>query len=546
MTALRAADAAGDTAAAEAIARRIQTLKAAPAAGQPPQQGTPAPVEGMLDDKSGAWDRLKYGLGATGIQGYLGLKQSMGQKLTPEELDVLKMSKADVEKGGWWSKGAKMGGDVAGGIAATILAPQVAVPKAALFLKAALGAGTQAAALHPVEDQNHILEEKAKEGSIAALAGGALTGGAQLLKKGGTEFFKATEDAKRLFEQGVNPTLQQAAEGRFGRFVGGLTSGFSHVRKRQEHEVLDALTDRISGGNVSAPGGTVGERLGMLDTGVQKDYGAVLNGKKFPMTGKIRDEMMQQADAIEKSGGRFANQAGDARATMENILGTDRNAVRMNYDTMRERLLNPLSHETSQANDPMVKQALIDAKNVLIEKSRNSRLTSAEQDTLKEIDKRFFDLKRLEEAGDINQMGVDVNRLSKAYQNGPGMNKPGAINQTNEELVGPLVRTLGKTPRQDEARTAWVNAGRAAALFGAGTATGTNAAIAPLYAISALGQTGRGAKALTGQFEAQKALKSALESPQTGGMGVDSLSVANLLRMLRDNSTTLGAGLTGN
>ena len=258
------------------------------------------------------------------------------------------------------------------------------------------------------------------------------------------------------------------------------------------------------------------------------------------MTGKIRDEFLSQADAIKKSGGRFIDQQSEARGILDNIIGSDRNAVRLRADTLRTDYLDRIQSAISPSNDPLINEALLNAKNVLIQKSRNARLSPQELSALGEIDARYYDMMRLKDATSgaaRSETGVDIKKLADAYGKGPGADIIGATNATNETLVGPLVRTLGATPRQDEARTL-LNIAKRTAAAGAAGATIPQIA-APLYALSAAGQTSKGAKVLFGQTDAQRALKAALESPQT-----DEVNAANFLRALRDNSSTLGAGLT--
>lgn len=496
------------------------------------------PTEGMLkpDGSSGILDRMGMGLANVGIKAGMGVK-GLFTDLSPEDQQVLAMSDADVDNSGFAGKAANLVGNVGLGVATSILTPGAGLlrPLGAVgstVAKGAIGSGAQEYVFNPEGD-------RLKNAEKAAVLGAALPAAAMLLKKGGTQMFKPTQDADALFAQGVNPTLQQAAESRVGKFVGGLTSGFTDVRNRQEQEVADALTSRISDGKIVAHGSTVGQRTGMLNDGLNTDYDAVLGNKTFPMNNRIRDEVLLQADNVKKSGGRFINQQSDARSVLDNIIGSDRNSTRMGIDRLRSDYMDPIQQAIADAKDPLVEKALVNAKNVLIEKSRNAKLTPEELSTVQYIDKRYFDLQRMREAGDINQEGISISALSNAYKKAPGMNVPGAYNATNEDLIGPAARTLGKTPRQDESRTLLQNIGRVGAF--AGGMTVAPQITAPLYAISAAGQTARGAKALTGQYDAQRALKSALESPQTGDV-----SLANLLRALRDNSSSLGSSLTGN
>ena len=556
LSALHAADAAGDTAGATAIANHIKALRQSPQTGTTLSDlvtggGSPAPAqatppEGFLkaDGSSPLLDRIQYGLANVGIKGYLGAKNLFGE-LSPEEKQVLAMSNSDVDHSGVAGHVANVVGNVGAGVAASVLTPAMAGPaalaRAMPYLKAAGGSGAMAFATEPVEghDLGEIYANKAEEAGKSALLGAGITGVAKGVTKAGTGLFQATKDAMDLYKQGINPTLQQASEGSVGRFIGGLTSGFTRTKERLAGETADALTDRISGGAVSAPGATVGQRLGMLDSGINTDYDNILGNRLFPITNNTRQAMLQQADNVGQSGGRFANQVSDARQALDNIVGGDTHTAQITADQMRGEYLNPLQTAINDSKDPKVIEALVNAKNVLTNRARNSQLSPDELQQLSDIDSRYFDLMRLKSAGDINKTGVDVNALSNAYQKAPGMDNMGATNATNEELIGPLVRTLGRTPRQDEARTALINAGRAAALVGAGHVLGPGSlAVAPLYGLSALGQTAGGARFLAGANPWQQSLRDALESPTTS-----SPTMANLLRTLRDNSSNLGASI---
>lgn len=518
----------------------------------PPSTPTPTPPaktapEGFLTGSEGPLERTRLGLANVGISGYLGAKQLLGN-LSDEDKQVLAMSNSDLSKSGFAGKAANLAGNVAGGVATSMIAPQVAIPK---YLKAALSSAALAGVETPVDasDAAGIAMGKLKEAGKAAIAGPAAVALGSGVAKVGTGMFKATQDAIDLIRQGIHPTLQQGAAGPLGRWIGGLTSGFTNVRNRQEQEVLNALDQRISKGQVALPEGTLNERVDLLNKGLDQEYGGILGNKKFPMNNSIRDAALGEADALKKSGGRFIDEQAQARAILDNIIGSDRNATRLSDPTLRGDYLDRIQSAISPSNPQLVNEALVNAKNVITQKSRNARLTPDELDSLKDVDSRFFDLMRLNDlrkGGAGHETGVDIRGLANAYGNAPGQDVIGATNKTAQDLVGPLVRTLGSTPRQDEARTALNTIRRIGApvgIAGAAAATGSlgplTAAVAPLYALSAAGQSAKGAKALLGQYPIQQNLKAALESPQTG-----EFNMANILRALRDNSSNLGAGLT--
>jgi hypothetical protein len=562
MAALQRADAVGDTAGAQAIANHIKALRgvASGVQGAPsaPVQGAgpgaaPAVTEGVLnpDGSSPLLDRMKYGLAGVGIQGYLGAK-NLVTKLTPEEQNVLAQSRADVENSGFAGKAANLAGNVGLGVASSILTPALALPAAVAAKvapavigagKAALGSGAMEFVTHPAEDQENVYGEKLQAAKNAALAGAGTYAGGKILAKAGTGLFQATKDAADLFRQGINPTLQQGAEGRVGRFVGGLTSGFTNTRARQEAEALDALTSNASGGKVSMPGATLNQRVDALQTGVDADQAALMQGKRFPLTKATRDAMLSEADNIKGSQGQLVNEQGKARNILDNILGDLPGArPRMSYDAVQSNYLDHIDRAMDNSrNVGPVADALGRARDVLTN-SVESKLKPDELAQLRDIQARQTDVDAMSAltAGRGGEgEGLKIGKLADVYGNLPDA----ATNATNESLVGPLVRTMGATPRQDESRTIKHIAVQMAKGAGLGTLahfTGTSVPMAGLYGLSAIGQTAPGAKALLGQYGPQLAAKAALESPTTG-----EVTMANLLRTLRDRLSAIGAAEVG-
>lgn len=551
-----------DPAVVQATVKRVlASRQQAPATAQ--GAPTPAPVgggaqpqpsaqpEGVLnaDGSSPLLDRLKYGLAGVGVQGYLGAKNLFG-KLSPEEENVLAQSKADVEHSGFAGKAANFVGNLGAGVAATALAPEVAVPAAlAKFptllgaAKAALGSGAMEGVTAPAEDQDNIALSKAIQAGKAAVAGPLAYFGGKAVQKGATGLFSATKDAMDLMAQGINPTLQAAADSGFGRWVGGLTAGINKPSTRIEQETLDALTQRASGGKIAAPGSTLNQRVGQLQASIDQDTADLMKGKRFPLTQAVRNDMLQQADNIKGPQGQQVLQQGRARDILDNILGELPGArPRMGWQDMQDQYVSKLDNAISSARDPDVAQALSNARDVLTS-SMEAKLKPDELAKLRDIQSRGYDVDRLTDltAGRGGEgSGLKIGKLADVYGNAPDA----ATNATNQELVGPLIRTMGATPRQDEAITLRriVNQGLQGAGLGAiGHLTGTSPALVPLYALSLAGQTGRGVRMLTGQTGPQQALKAALESPQTG-----EISAANAFRALRDNASAVGSALVGN
>lgn len=526
------------------------------AAGGGSQQAAEAPLSAAMlptDGSASLGDRVEAGLANVGIKGYLGLKNTLGMKLDPIEQKVLDASNEDVSHSGFAGKAANMGGNVAAALAATsltrgalpaTLTSMAAFGKAAPLVQAALGSGAMAAATEPAEDQDNILLSKAKQAAIAAGEGFAGMGAVKGAVGAGTGMFQATKDAIELMKQGINPTLQGASATGWGKWVGGLTSGIMDTKQRLQNEVLDAITNRASGG-VIKPQPTpqpLGERIDQIGSTISDAYDAIMNSKKFPMNNSIRGDVLQQADNIKQSGGRFLDQQSDARGILDNIIGTDRNATRMSSDTLRANYLDRIDTAMGGNNDPLVQDALGKAKNILVQRSRNAPLSPDELTALKAVDDRAYDLSRLQDAakGDAGmQTGVNIKALARSYGNNP--QEGGSA--TADELIGPLSRTLQRAPTQDESRSAFIAGKRIAApIIGGGLSMAAGAGplfatgAVPLYSLSALGQTAKGARFLTGQTGWQQSLKSGLDSPAT-----NDVDFANLLRAVRDNSSALGA-----
>lgn len=567
IAALHAADAAGDTAGATAIAAHIKAMRqyaqtaqgapaTAPVGGSPPSAAMLAP-----DGSSGLGDRVYAGLAGAGIHSYLGIKNLFGS-LTPIEQKVLEASDEDVKNSGFAGKAANLAGNVGSAVAASAAVPESALAgtvallgRAAPYVKAALGSGAMAGITEPAKNQDDIVGDKLAAARNAALTGAVGTGVVKGVASVGTGIFKATQDAIDLMKQGITPTLQQAADSKVGRWLGGLTSGFSDVRGRQEQELLDTMTTRASGGAMlpQATKTPLAERNDQIGSTIDDAYDAILGNKKFPMNNDIRNSVLQQADNIKKSGGRFLDQQSDARGILDNIIGSDTNATRMGNAALRGNYLDRIDTALQGNNDPLVSQALLNAKNILIQKSRNAPLSPDELSQLGSVDSRYYDLQRMRDAatGDSGmKTGINIGKLTRSYGNAAQDDVLGATNDTADDLIGPLVRTIGETPNQNESRSMFIAAKRIAApmLAGAGALSlgagaGPVAAVGvPLYGLSALGQTAGGARFLTGQQGWQQALKGALDSPQT-----DDVTFANLLRAARDNTSALGAvpGMSG-
>jgi hypothetical protein len=217
--------------------------------------------------------------------------------------------------------------------------------------------------------------------------------------------------------------------------------------------------------------------------------------------------------------------------------------------------MDRLDYEIGRARDPQVAEALTNAKAVLEKRSRGAVLSPDEQAAFSDIQGRSYDVDRMKEAAGSGGAltGFKIPALVRRY----GAQPDEALNATNQELIGPLGRTIYRAPNQDDARQLYVTLGKMGLLGTLGVKTGGigAAAMVPLYGASLAGQTATGARALTGQTGWQKRATAALDSPQTGqsvtdalrnGVDMDSLTFANMLRSLRDNASNQGASFTGN
>lgn len=535
LDALQRADAAGDTAGATTIAAHIKALRGAPQTpseapqiapvAPSPTPATPAPTyaqkaAGLAGDlasfagnfplfnKQKLADQTAGGVGSV-VKAGLGAK-SMVTDLSPDDKGALNVIEQDAASNPS-NRAGQVTGDVARGLGEAALLPAV---KGAKVLNAArnIGMGAVDTAIATPGDWT----DKGKAAGESALAGLGLSGAGTALKKGATGLFTATKDALDLIKQGITPTLQQGSEGGIGKWIGGLTSGSTNVRGRQEQEALTALTNRASNGQVAAPDATLNQRVGMVQSSQDQDLANFNKGKKFPLNQSIRNDVLSQADALKRSGGRFQDEQGDARAILDNIVGSDTNPTRLSGDNLQSNYIDAITNKQMPRNGPLVNDALENAKQVLIQRSRNAALSSDDQALLKSIQDRQYDLARMKElqAGKGGESeGLNIGKLAKSYGDQPDA----ATNATNQELVGPLVRTIGTTPRQDESRQLLVNAKRILGLGATGALTGhlplAATAGAGLYGLSALGQTAGGARALFGQTGTQQAIRRGLEDP---------------------------------
>jgi hypothetical protein len=407
---------------------------------------------------------------------------------------------------------AGIAGDIAGNIAMT------AVPGARLQkalgtmlgtgrLATALAAGGSGAGTEFVTAEGG-LGDKAKSAAVAGALGTGMTGALGLVAKP----FQASDDAVRLYAQGVNPTLQQAAEGAPGRFIGGLAAGGQGVRDRQRLELSTAALKRIGATPTDDLTGRGIAAAAKESTGAE--YDALLNPKTFDLTPQDLDNALLAAQATNAQG-QMVEQSKAATRAVKNIIGPSNlnTGTRQVPNTvLYGNYLTPLNEaveKARKAGDDEVARRLLASRRALLD-VRDAQLSPDELATLRNIDVRNFDVKRLQEAtkGDAGEKtGVSLNALAKAY----GATDM-AGNTTREQLIGPMVRTIGKANNANASRSAaqtYARIGAPLAIGGGAAYLGAPMVAAPLaaaYGISALGQTARGARALTGQTALQKKL----------------------------------------
>lgn len=431
-------------------------------------------------------------------------------------------------------------GDIGANIVATavpgakvqkVLQGAKATPGVIRSVLAAMGTAAGQEALTSVGEGDTFVDQmlgKAQNAGIAAAGAGAL----QLAGRVAAMPFKPKAEAVKLFDQGVNPTLQQGAESRFGEFVGGLTSGSSHVDERQAGEALRRGVGIATEGRLDTHGYANKDAVGAIFDDLRAEDLKVYGKKRFQYSPKALGEMQATAGRLNAQG-QFRNEAKEAGGAMGNFIGPkEMNDVNrpLGYERIRElrQKLTALVHDDK--NSPEVKRRLQDALQVFDDKIRDAPLSADELVRSKQIDSLTFDAMRISEAvkGLGEKEGVPILKLIKAYD---GKTMQG--NTTADEFIGPLARVVGKNAQQEEARASLITARRIGRGLAAGTAAGTawaNPATAvPLglmYGVSALGQTPGGARALMGQTAKQKALAELMRQGYSGPLAASIVNQA--------------------
>ena len=537
-----------------ALAAVRQRLAAQQGGQQPPPGASPAQVPQQAPEDSEPFQRVggrgafMAGVGDSAIKGYMGLKQLIpGVGLNEDNKRVLKMIEEEYAAD---PEGFKRGsGGLAGTIAALAL-PGNAVARGVQGLRVLTGAGRMlpylagsasagatefATAVGQGETQGEQLTSKAKQAAVAAVASPILQKTLGAAGRFIARPFRPSAEAKYLMDKGIiTPTLQEGAEGGWGKFIGGLASGAVPVRNRQAQEAEQYLVRRITEGNRDALQGRALDSVRTADDYVDDAYRTLFDKKRFRLSPRERADLAQQVAQGNKSE-QFQQARGIASRELNEVMGVapldtlGREATTHFRDvgSLRESLLNPLAKKASQLTDKGEDEAgrrLRGAFDSLKDTVLKRPLSADEVKRLGEVDNLNFDLSRLKEATGSSAgeaESIPFKRLFDAYaRNRSQAEKIG--NTTEEDVLGHIQRLLGQGLTQDQPRSLKIAATRALApgalAVGASTAASTPlgataaAIMGPMYAASLAGQTAKGARALMGQTGAQKKLFEAIDA----------------------------------
>jgi len=528
LAALRNADAAGDAAAAQAIARALAGGQGGSPA-QPPKAAPLAPIVPANPStpfaRAGGYSAASQGINDAVIKTGLGLK-SLVTNLSEDDRMALKGMRQEKEEdpegfkrglgefGGNVLIGAIPGSKIAGAASKAVKVGSKLAP----YFGTAMGAAGTEFAQHPAEGDGvgERMEQKLTSAGKAAITAPLVQLGLRGMGKAITQPFKPTAEAEKLMAQGVNPTLQQGAGSAPGRFVGGLTSGALDTKARLRDEVANAWLGRVTKGKEAYSEGTAEDFLAAAKATLGDEYSKFWKGHTVNLSPTAVKALAEKA-GIVLSNNRQMRDAMEARGIVADLVGDGSVNLRMKYDTLAEEVRNPLSTKMREATSEGVRTRLSDTRELLDKLvTRKGRTVGAVED-LKDIDRRMFDLKRGEEAvtpGALASEGMDISALVRAYaKNLPQAAKVG--NTTFDDLIAPAGRLMSTTPVQHRSRALLQAGARTAGLAGAGTlAAGAGPMAIPLAAltgISLAGQTGRGARFLMGGTAAQKKMAKILQ-----------------------------------
>ena len=519
------------TAPDDATQEQVYSMVAGQAKAPAPEPAAPAGPE------KSKFESFKEGFGDSTIKAALGIKQVFGGLSDDQKAVLREIEKAEEADPNKLTR-------TAGGAGSSIL--QAALPgkiglkgvqaltktlgfmgKAAPIATSALVSGTGEALTTPSlgETTEEVATDKAKAGGVAAALGGTISTLAKGAGKVATGLFTPTQEAKDLIAQGVTPTLQQGAESWIGKKVGGLTSGVADIEKRQSKEIVDAIGKRLAPGE-EVEKYTKAELVAASKNSIDADYDQLLKGTKFSL---LKTHKATLDNVISTAKGARDDAKDLARKQLDGVF-PDRSITNMGPSKLNEyrEVLQNRIDELAKDDSVVGRQArdiLTDVKNKFDITVRDVRLGADDVAKVADIDSRAYDFARLRNAADNTTGELTSKDVARAYQRmaPTGQTALGGKSAVEQEILGPSSRVLGDM-NQEESRAA-LQALRRVAKLGGGAVANLFApqVAAPLYGISALGQSAAGAKALFGETAAQKKLAELLRKTQGAGAGAGSI-----------------------
>jgi hypothetical protein len=523
---------AGDRKSAAAIADQIRSLRAqkplAATNAAPMGASSQAPQITGLEASRGGKDRslvqsLKAGLANTGIQGYLGVKQLFGE-LSPEEQDIRKISNNEANED-TLGKVANFVGDTA----LTWVPAAGAASKVGSVIKGAGGLARSIAALtaaggaqgavntliKPTDTREERLGQAGTDVAISAALNPAMAGAAKIV----TQAFKPTADAAVSMAHGVIPNLQQGAEGKFGKFVGGLTSNMTDISERQGKELMDAYLEKVAPG-VDFSKMNISDKMTKLDDLAGKSYAAALPSK-VAITPSDRASLFAAVRASKPRSKSIA----DINEVVGGIFPQTNNTINASADTVRKyraditseigRLVNKSAKSGLSGEEQDMMGALLKVKEKFDSNIRMKGATPQQLGHLDDADRVESAIARLLPFTDTSKGAreITVANLRDSFTGDTASAMRKSVTEADpivKELIGPANRAMGDaaTYSQERAmRAALWNIGKAAGIGGASAATGLGALpMLALYGTSALSQNPTAAKAMMGGNAWQKKL----------------------------------------
>ena len=525
-----------------ALALASARARAAAAAGQgapAAQNGAPAPSEAPVPafQRASGNGALLAGFQDAIIKGGLGLKQFFGG-LSDDDRAVLTEMKKEAEADPEGFK--RTFGDVAGNIVMTML-PGVGVGKAAMLPSlartiaarsgsvaggigaAAATSGATSFALTPGEGDSfgEQMADKAKSAVQDAAVGGAMSAGGKLLKKALTKPFTPTTEAQRLMDQGVVPTLQQGSEAVVGRAIGGMSSGATKVKRRQDREILESYVKQFVAPGLDTSNMTLSEINAHARHLIEADRDGIFNGKRFSLPPQVRSFILSALqgprgteDDVVAEALRSFPKLGRAMMSTNNVpnIGPDK------MKEIRQRIQDQIDRYPSGPMQDRVrmgaKERLIEVKDRFDNLVRDVALSPDERTRLGANDQQWKYFKRLQEASQTapSHKNLRMEHLLQQFAEKDMQQTGGRVfaemdDPALKNLLEPAMRVIGETPNQNQWRAALTTAKRAAlpVIAGAGLASGGPLALlAPAYGASLMGQTRTGARILFGDTDVQK------------------------------------------